>query len=303
MCPVSPAALRMRRTLFKDIAFFTMIFSMKKTPSLALRIAPAAIALFLSACGTGIYRGDHAFRFALMGNTNPDSPFQQPDKRVRQIVDQLNRDNPVFVTHLGNIVFGGKDWMGFSAKDVRDQYRHYRNQIKFLRPLIFTTKGELDTFNDSAEIYTAFTRRPCYYSFNYAGLHCIVLDTTDGKPGTIGQAQMKWLTAELERYREGIGIIVFAHHPLVIPGKNAHLPGVTTGADGEKLHELFRKYPVKAVFTTHRTAAAQGSRDGILYCIAACGATPSTSWQKGSITYYVVDYFSGSFSVYQKKIQ
>ncbi len=303
MCPIHAHRRSGRRASHGGTAIATLFHSARSAAAAAIRLSLPIVALAVVSCSTGIYRGDHPFRFGLMGNTNPDSPFQQPDKRVRQIVDALNRDNPVFVVHLGNLVFGGKDWMGFSAKDVRDQYRHHRNQIKFLRPVLFTVKGELDTFNDSSEIYTAFTRRPRYYSFNNGGIHGIVLDTGDGKAGAIDPNQMKWLEAELARYRDGTGIIVFTHHPLVVPGKNSAPSGVTLSGDGERLHELFRTYPVKAVFSTSRATALQGHRDGILYCIAACGVTVSTPWQKGAITYYLVDYFNGSCSVYQKRIQ
>ncbi len=231
-------------------------------------------------------------RFALTGNTYPDSPFRGTNSQMGETALSLNRDNPVFVAHLGDIVFGGHDWMGIRDGDLIRQYDDYMNASACMRPLRFFARGEMDLLNHSDELYRKYTRQKPYYSFNYGNIHCVVIDTTGDTKAGSAKTQMNWLKADLRRHRDRAATIVFAHHPLVpIPGLEPQ-ESVSALNAGE-LHELFRQYGVRAVFSGHVKQFYQTEKDKILYVAAGCefNSKPVKGARYQSrAAYYLVDY-------------
>lgn len=247
-------------------------------------------------------------RFALTGSTFPESPFTGKNEALPALFRRINEDNPVFVVHLGDIILGGKDWMGIADKDLDRQFRDFRESAYALNPVLFTVKGEKDVLNTSAANYYRHTGRKAWYSFNYGNCHFIVLDTCDPAACVMGDAQKRWLKADLKRYRHHPAIFVFTHHPLVknpkVEEDNGDDPGSCVALAG--LHDIFREYPVRAVISGHQGAFFEEKKDKILYVTAGCdfaGRAGKTQPRKrDALQYYLVDFTGGAMTIQQKKL-
>ncbi|HPI14479.1 MAG TPA: metallophosphoesterase [Spirochaetota bacterium] len=265
----------------------------------ALWAALFALALFLHyACTRPVVeREADDISFALIGNTLPESPFGSMSPRVPEAIARLNADNPVFTVHLGNIVYGGRQWMGIKEDDVTRQYREFRALRRTIRSIVYTVRGEMDGYNDSSDLYRRYTGRAPYYSFNYGNVHCVVIDTCDPEPGSMGLRQRAWLESDLEHYRTSPAIFVFAHHSLV-PVKNET---AATLKDAPALLELFAKYPVKAVFSG-QPAVFNIAKSGEILCVTAgSGGFNREEQYRRRNHYYVVSFSGGVLRVSERQ--
>ncbi len=239
--------------------------------------------------------------FALISGTNPESPFSAIGPRIASAFEAIRVENPVFILHLGNMVFGGRDWMGIKESDVSRQYAEFITLAARARSILYTVKGSGDEYNGSAELYERYTGKRRYYSFNYGNIHFIVLDTSDPGPGIIGDAQLRWLDSDLDAYRHSPAIFVCTHHPLFLP-RYAR----TSGPDDmckmpERLHERLRQYPVKAVFSGRLAAYYSERKDNILYVTAGCGGFNKSDAYSRANQFYMVRFIGGALSIAEKK--
>lgn len=249
------------------------------------------------------------FRFAITGSTFAESPFRGRNDAVEVLIKRINEDNPLFVVHLGDIVHGGKSWMGISAGDIERQFRDFKNQFALLRPLLFTVKGEKDMLDADFAHYTRHTKRPPYYSFNYGPAHCVVLDTCEEGKAAISASQLEWLKKDLARHRRAHVMFVFGHYPFC--GNDATAPENISERvpvkEANEVHAIISKYPVKAVFSGHGVSFSRTVRDGIFYITAGCdfSAIRTTPHQKAknATHYYVVDYRNGEITILPKSIE
>ena len=116
------------------------------------------------------------------------------------------------------------------------------------------------------------------YTFAHKGIHFIALDNVSQEGSTLGEAQLKWLAAELERIPKRSPLVVFAHRPLfdLYPDWDWH----TT--DGQKALDLLKDYPFATVFYGHihqehhhRTGSIQHhAATSLIFPLPAPGASP-----------------------------
>jgi 3',5'-cyclic AMP phosphodiesterase CpdA len=290
----------------------TTIFSKKiiLRTTLPVKIMARIMPLFISLCllmslisckGRGTRRGPEHLRFVLIGNTYPESPFKTLSERIREVFREINKDNPVFVIHLGDIVYGGKEWMGVKREDICSQYNQFFKYASRLNPILYTVKGEMDLYNDSSELYRLYSGREDYYSFNYGNLHFIVLDTTDDKPGKMSSEQLMWLENDLRFYRDSY-IFVFTHHPIVVSKRNHSDEERGFFQEPDRLHRILNKYPIQAIFSGHWPSYSLEKRDNIIYYITGCGGFNKPDRFKKYNNYYIVDYFSGGIRITTQRI-
>ncbi len=251
---------------------------------------------FFIACGARTAKRDtHYLRFALIGKTNPVSPFQAVSEQVKYLFHEVNRANPVFTVHLGDIVFGGSEWMGVRRSDVSRQYVHFFRYVSLLNPILHTVKGEKDLHNNSSGLYRKFTGRKTYYSFNYGTLHFIVLDTTDSKPGHISEGQRGWLERDLATNRHATATFIFTYHPIIVNSRNYSQTG-TICENAEQLHQIFQKHSVKAVFSGDSNSYCLEKRDTVTYYVTGFGGLNNGRYNK-YYHYYLVDYAMGNITI------
>jgi 3',5'-cyclic AMP phosphodiesterase CpdA len=125
-----------------------------------------------------------------------------------------------------------------------------------------------------------------YYSFSDDDTLFVVLNTElPGQRGTVTGTQCKWAETELQKsYRYKF---VFLHRPLfsAVPGHGLDNDPV----ERDKLHDLFVRTGVSAVFSGHDHVYRRSQKDGVTYIIASGGGGPLYfSAANGGFFHYVI---------------
>lgn len=214
--------------------------------SFAIVAAAAALSIFAFAGGAAGTQND--FRFSIIGDRT-GSPQPQVYGRVWREIDLLHPD---FVINVGDVIQGGNDATAEAEwRAVRDIWQRYGY------PLFFTP-GNHDVWSPfSKRLYEKMTRRPAQYSFNRQNAHFTILDNSGGN--TLDDAQMQFLTHDLEQNADRSPKFVFFHNPAVwlVPLRFQNY--------NFALHNLARTYHVTAIVSGHSHQFARIEKDGIVY--------------------------------------
>lgn len=153
-----------------------------------------------------------------------------------------------------------------------------------------------------------------YYSFDQAGWHVVVLDSTEpqeggGYKGRLDEEQFAWLKQDLEKTSAETPILVLSHIPIItvtsfFDGNNEKtgnwvIPGSWMHIDARRIKDLFAKHPnVKLCLSGHEHLVDQVTYNTVTYC---CNGAVSGAWWRGNYHecapgYGLVDlYEDGSF--------
>ncbi|MBN2039556.1 MAG: hypothetical protein JW864_05915 [Spirochaetes bacterium] len=260
-----------------------------------LRVSVLISFLFiLMSCAGSSIKKKAELRFAVIANTCAESPYADISPRLEKTIESINRENPVFLVHMGGMVCGGSKWMGITDSDIKRQYNKAFKIFSKLSPILYTVKGKSDLLNTSSVYYEKFTERKSYYSFNYGNLHLIVLDSTE-RSGSIPAEQKKWLLGDLGKCKDSESIIVFIHSVLFVPEKYKSFEEERC-SDYQLLHRYFKEFKVKAVFSGSLPFYLNHTVDEISYInTGCCGYNDGPV--KNSFQYYVVDISNASFKI------
>jgi 3',5'-cyclic AMP phosphodiesterase CpdA len=164
-----------------------------------------------------------------------------------------------------------------------DDWAKFRELSKIVTVPYFLTVGNHDAHPNvpgSETIYREQVELPgneLYYSFVAGNALFMVLDSyLDGQEKKIAGEQRAWLEDVLAHAKQRHKFI-FVHHPLYTEkGKGKHAgnsldryPG-----DRDRLHALFKKYGVTAVFSGHEHAYLRKVVGGIPYITTGGGGAP-----------------------------
>lgn len=192
-------------------------------------------------------------RFAVIGDrTGGHTPGIH-----EEIISEINRLRPDFVMNVGDMIEGYSD----DIDEIRGEWEEYLKQIGDFSVPLHPTPGNHDIWDDdtgqSLKLYEEFMGRPDY-SFDYFGLHIVVLDTSRWEGSDeLPQEKLDWLAEDLVNNRDAFYTLVFFHKPFWFETL-AH-------GNPDPLHEIFKKYGVDAVFNGHFHEYFSGEYDGILY--------------------------------------
>jgi 3',5'-cyclic AMP phosphodiesterase CpdA len=255
--------------------------------------------------------------FVVSGDNRPTAQGAPLPPVVKTIFSEIGLIRPDFVIWTGDTVYGYCD----SSTELEQEYQAFAAAA---RPLA----GAVPLFNSPGnhEIHARQTCSapadkvcgpPCsedafrghfgqlYGSFDFGGAHFIALDTdVPGAEDAITGDQLAWLKADLEANKGARAIFLFSHTefysaPQIDPPAATSHPAV---ANRWELQDLFRRYPVKAVFSGHehiyyREPAAQ--HDGIDYFVAGgAGAPLYAPPDRGGFSHYLVVRLSGTKVTY-----
>lgn len=79
--------------------------------------------------------------------------------------------------------------------------------------LIYFMPGEHDASLDQGETYKDYFGET-HYTFDHKGVHFIAIDNVSDPTGSVGEAQLEWLKADLARLKPDSNIVVLTHRPL-----------------------------------------------------------------------------------------
>src|SRR5208282_5064280 len=92
-------------------------------------------------------------RFALFGNTQPDSPFRGFTGSLNTVLKAIDSNKPQIIIHTGNSVYSGSDAEGILESDVNRQMNIFFSVLKGLHLAIYTIPGDRDYHNGTLKLY------------------------------------------------------------------------------------------------------------------------------------------------------
>ncbi|MBM3307221.1 MAG: metallophosphoesterase [Candidatus Eisenbacteria bacterium] len=174
-----------------------------------------------------------------------------------RVIDEINLLDPDIVVTVGDHIEGyGEDY-----DRARAEWDSLLPVIRGLRAPVHMTPGNHDIWSDDAEVvYVEKTGQQPYYSFDYRGVHFIILDTArlNASAEVVGP-QREWLEADLMASAGAARTFVFFHKPFW----ERTLPA----GEPDPLHDLFVRYGVDAVFNGHYHTTITDRFDGIDYVV------------------------------------
>ena len=150
-----------------------------------------------------------------------------------------------------------------------------------------------------------------YYSFDQAGWHFVVLDSTHprsvgrhGYTAMLDEEQFTWLARDLTATPPTVPVCVLSHIPILtlcamLDGENEKtgdwvVPGAWMHIDARRIKSLFHRHPnVKVCLSGHIHLADDVTYLGVRYLCngAVCGGWWKGPYQEFSAAYATVDFF------------
>ena len=245
--------------------------------------------------------------FVVGGDNRPTGKGAPLPRLLSTLFEEIGWIHPDLVLWTGDTVYGYCD----TRRELEGELDDFLAQAGAAGVPLFNAPGNHEIHNGqscgSAVPADALCAGACaeeafrgrfgnlYGSFDYAGVHFIALDTSAADAeDTIAGDQLAWLERDLEQNRGARAIFVFCHteffgSPRIDPPDDKSHPPVTNRTE---LHALFRRYPVKAVFSGHEHVFWQeppDQHDGIAYFVAGgAGAPAYASPDRGGFAHYLV---------------
>ena len=159
--------------------------------------------------------GQDDFYFVQMSDThwgfegaaaNPDAKGTL--KKAVAAVNGMARP-PDFVMFTGDLTHTTDD-----PKVRRQRLTEFRDIVSALKVKdVRFMPGEHDASLDNGKAFKEFFGQT-YYTFDHKGVHFIVVDNVSDPNAAIGDVQLQWLKADLDRQAKDARIVVFTHRPL-----------------------------------------------------------------------------------------
>jgi hypothetical protein len=208
-----------------------------------------AFASGLSGCATMSSTGAAAedFFFVQLSDTHWGfSGPPNPDARgtLQKAVAAVNSldQQPDFVMFTGDLTHTTDN-----PQERRKRLAEFRDIVKDLKVKnVRFMPGEHDASLDKGEAYQEFFGLP-NYMFDHKGVHFVVIDNVSDPGANIGEAQLQWLAADLQKQDKDARIVVFTHRPLfdLMPDWD------WATRDGAKAMALLMPYSNVTVFYGH----------------------------------------------------
>jgi len=155
------------------------------------------------------------FLFLQMSDTHWgfSGPAVNPDAAVtlEKAVASVNglERQPDFIVFTGDLTHTTDD-----PAERRTRLGQFRDIVSKLRVKdVRFMAGEHDASLDKGEAYREFFG-DLHYTFDHKGIHFIVVDNVSDPTGAIGEAQLKWLRADLDHVDREAPVVVLTHRPL-----------------------------------------------------------------------------------------
>jgi 3',5'-cyclic AMP phosphodiesterase CpdA len=170
---------------------------------------------------------------------NPDAQGTLP--KAVAAVNAL-QPAPDFIVFTGDLTHTTDD-----PQERRRRLAGFRDIVKELKnTTVRFMPGEHDAALDRGEAFKEFFG-PTHYTFDHKGVHFIVLDNVSDPAARIGEEQLAWLAADLQKRAKDERIVVLTHRPLfpLMPAWD------WATRDGDKALELLMPFRNVTVFYGH----------------------------------------------------
>jgi len=137
---------------------------------------------------------------------NPDA-----DGTLQKAVAAVNALSfePDFIVFTGDLTHTTDD-----PKERRRRLAEFRDIVGALRNRnVRFMPGEHDASLDNGQAWKELFG-PSYYSFDHKGVHFVAIDNVSDASARIGEAQLAWIKADLDKQDKDARIVVFTHRPL-----------------------------------------------------------------------------------------
>ena len=173
------------------------------------------------------------------GPPNPDAQGTLP--KAVAAVNALAQA-PDFVIFTGDLTHTTDD-----PKERRKRMAEFRDiAAKINNKTVRFIPGEHDAALDDGKAFKEFFGAT-HYTFDHKGVHFIVLDNVSDPAAKLGDAQLAWLDADLNKQAKDARIVVFTHRPLF----DLYPQWDWATRDGAKAIDLLMPYANVTVFYGH----------------------------------------------------
>jgi calcineurin-like phosphoesterase family protein len=221
-----------------------------------LKLAGIGGVAFASGLGCSAARGGFAgdmsdnedFYFVQLSDThwgfsgaeaNPDAAVTLP--KAVAAVNGLSTQ-PDFIVFTGDLTHTTDD-----PKERRRRLGEFKEIVSQLKVKnVRFMPGEHDGSLDQSKAFQEFFGAT-HYTFDYKGVHFIVLDNVSDPRARLGDAQLQWLSDDLSKQNPNSKVVVFTHRPLF----DLYPQWDWTTADGAQAVKILLQHPHVAVFYGH----------------------------------------------------
>lgn len=240
--------------------------------------------------------------FCVFGDSRPDGD-QRRLQMTSRIAGAMAAERPEVVLGTGDYVDGARTWDA-ARKQWSDFFVALRPLQKYGPVSFGAAVGNHDLSGGMGNLWTQLLGSR-YYSFDIGKAHFIILDTEQpGQVGRIDGQQWDWLCRDLTAAQACPLIFVALHEPLfpVSVHRGSSLDKYPKYRD--RLHMLFARAKVNAVFAGHEHLYNHQKLDGVNYFITAGGGAPlyAEAARGGFYHYLKVIFTDDSYSVEVKKL-
>jgi Calcineurin-like phosphoesterase len=205
-------------------------------------------AVFFSALPGLANAADEDFYFVQLSDThwgytgpaNPDAA-----NTLKNAVAAVNAlpVQPEFIVFTGDLTHTTDD-----PKERRKRLTEFREIVSALKVKnVRFMPGEHDGSLDNSAAFREIFKQETYFTFDHKGVHFIAVDNVSDPGASIGEAQLAWLKADLDKQAKDARIVVLTHRPLfdLMPKWD------WATRDGTKAIELLMPYQNVTVFYGH----------------------------------------------------
>lgn len=248
-----------------------------------LKLAGLGGAVLVSGCasaaGASRASADDEFYFVQLSDSHWgfEDPAINPDakgtlKKAVAAVNSLPRQ-PDFIMFTGDLTHTTDD-----PHERRRRLSEFRDIVGALKvPQVRLMPGEHDASLDNGRAFKEFFGAT-HFTFDHKGVHFIVIDNVSDPTASIGDEQLRWLAADLDRQPRDARIVVFTHRPLF----DLYPQWDWATRDGAKAIALLQTHENVTVFYGHihqeyhfmTGNVAHHSAKGLMFALPVAGSTP-----------------------------
>jgi 3',5'-cyclic AMP phosphodiesterase CpdA len=245
-----------------------------------LKLAGVGSVVFASrlARGAEAYAATDEFFFVQLSDTHigfEGAPNPDPKGTLPKAIAAVNalETQPDFIMFTGDLTHTTDD-----PKERRQRLAQFKDMIGALKNRnIRFMPGEHDGSLDQSAAFKEFFGET-HYTFDHKGVHFIVLDNVSDPAARIGDEQLAWLKADLDKQDKSARIVVFTHRPLF----PLYPQWDWATRDGDKAIALLMPYRNVTVFYGHihqehhfKTAHIEHhAAKGLMFPLPAPGSQP-----------------------------